>query len=56
MANFKPSGEDSSSTATTDSDSVVLAPSSGHSPFTRAADFNHNSYLPSSIATLELSL
>ncbi|MBW0491731.1 hypothetical protein O181_031446 [Austropuccinia psidii MF-1] len=28
----------------------VLAPSSGHSPFARAADFNHDSYLPSSIA------
>ncbi|KAH9452619.1 hypothetical protein MJO28_008477 [Puccinia striiformis f. sp. tritici] len=50
MANFKPSGEALSSTATTDSDSAVLAPSSGHSPFTRAADFNHDSYLPSSIA------
>ncbi|PLW33420.1 hypothetical protein PCANC_00712 [Puccinia coronata f. sp. avenae] len=30
--------------------SSVLAPSSGHSPFARAADFNHDSYLPSSIA------
>ncbi|OAV88483.1 hypothetical protein PTTG_09833 [Puccinia triticina 1-1 BBBD Race 1] len=32
------------------SSSSVLAPSSGHSPFARAADFNHDSYLPSSIA------
>ncbi|KAG0152314.1 hypothetical protein CROQUDRAFT_649685 [Cronartium quercuum f. sp. fusiforme G11] len=29
----------------------TVAPSSGHSPFARAADFNHDSYLPSSIAT-----
>lgn len=29
----------------------TVAPSSGHSPFARAADFNHESYLPSSIAT-----
>ncbi|KAA1063914.1 Sorting nexin-3 [Puccinia graminis f. sp. tritici] len=55
MANLKQGEQHQSLSASThsaasSSSSSFLAPSSGHSPFARAADFNHDSYLPSSIA------
>jgi len=51
MANLTPGEQHHPPSAThSPSSSAILAPSSGHSPFARAADFNHDSYLPSSIA------
>ncbi|KNZ62911.1 uncharacterized protein VP01_1208g4 [Puccinia sorghi] len=50
MANLTPGEQHHQPSTHSPSSSTVLAPSSGHSPFARAADFNHDSYLPSSIA------